>query len=288
MPPKKNIELKPIVKKSIVKKSISNNPLIVDKSVSVDSDDVEKLSLSKSVIGKAIEKEKNIFQDTNKKYTPIPSIISKQKKVFHEPIVSETKENTIEDVKTVNTKAKTLIKINKSKVVINETKTEIESPKALHKSSSEILIDVDTDVVADAVADTVVDATVESYTQKQSKTTHQHSKPKTLSASTKTESSFDMFGDDDVDFRYIMMNYDYTKNKTMPKITKYERALLIGKRAKQIEDGANPNIKVMPGQNAIEIAEEELRQRKIPLIIKRPNGNTFEYWKPADMEVFMD
>jgi DNA-directed RNA polymerase I, II, and III subunit RPABC2 len=97
-----------------------------------------------------------------------------------------------------------------------------------------------------------------------------------------------MFGDDDVDFRYIMMNYDYTKNKTLPKITKYERALLIGKRAKQIEEGANPNIKVKDGQSAIEIAEEELRQRKIPLIIKRPNGNTFEYWKPADMEVMMD
>ena len=97
-----------------------------------------------------------------------------------------------------------------------------------------------------------------------------------------------MFGDDDVDYRFVMMNYDYTKNKTLPKITKYEKALLIGKRAKQIEDGANPNIKVMPGQGAIEIAEEELRQRKIPFIIKRPIGNTFEYWKPADMEVNMD
>jgi len=109
-----------------------------------------------------------------------------------------------------------------------------------------------------------------------------------MSASQKIESSFDMFGNDDVDFRFVMMNYDYTKNKTLPKITKYERALLIGKRAKQIEEGANANIKIMPGQSAIEIAEEELRQRKIPLIIKRPIGNTFEYWKPADMEVLMD
>jgi DNA-directed RNA polymerase subunit K/omega len=76
--------------------------------------------------------------------------------------------------------------------------------------------------------------------------------------------------------------------RTMTKITKYEKALLIGKRAKQIEEGANPNVKVLPGQSAIAIAEEELRQRKIPLIIKRPLGNTFEYWKPADMEVIMD
>ena len=44
----------------------------------------------------------------------------------------------------------------------------------------------------------------------------------------------------------------------------------------------------MAGQSAIDIAEEELRQRLIPLILKRPNGNTFEYWKPADMELFMD
>jgi DNA-directed RNA polymerase I, II, and III subunit RPABC2 len=87
---------------------------------------------------------------------------------------------------------------------------------------------------------------------------------------------------------YNKLNYDFTKNKTLPKITKYEKALLIGKRAKQIEEGANPNVKVLPGQSAIAIAEEELRQRKIPLIIKRPLGNTFEYWKPADMEVIMD
>ena len=97
-----------------------------------------------------------------------------------------------------------------------------------------------------------------------------------------------MFGEDDLDFRYVMMNYDYTKNTTMPKITKYEKALLIGKRAKQIESGATPNVKYISGQSVISIAEEELRQRKIPLIIKRPIGNKFEYWKPADMEVNMD
>lgn len=100
--------------------------------------------------------------------------------------------------------------------------------------------------------------------------------------------NMNLFNEDDVDYRYIMMNYDFSKNKTMAKITKYEKALLVGKRAKQIEEGANPNVKVLPGQNAIQIAEEELRQRKIPLIIKRPIGNTFEYWRPADMEVIMD
>lgn len=97
-----------------------------------------------------------------------------------------------------------------------------------------------------------------------------------------------IFNPEDVDYRYIMMNYDFTKNKTMAKITKYEKALLIGKRAKQIEEGAIPNVKVLPGQSVIQIAEEELRQRKIPFIIKRPIGNTYEYWRPVDMEVNMD
>lgn len=97
-----------------------------------------------------------------------------------------------------------------------------------------------------------------------------------------------IFEDDNVDYRYIMLNYDFSKNKTRPIITQYEKALLIGKRAKQIECGAHPNVKVLAGQTAIQIAEEELRQRKIPLIIKRPLGNTFEYWKPIDMEVDMD
>ena len=103
-----------------------------------------------------------------------------------------------------------------------------------------------------------------------------------------TNNTVDMFDEDDLDVRNVMMNYDYTKNKTNPRITKYEMALLIGKRATQIECGATPNIKISPGQSVISIAEEELRQRKIPLIIKRPIGNTFEYWKPEHMEVSMN
>ena len=112
---------------------------------------------------------------------------------------------------------------------------------------------------------------------------------KTKKPSKKTDTETDMlFNGDEMDYRQLMMNYDPKKNKTLAKITKYELALLIGKRAKQIECGANPNVKVLPGQSAIEIAEEELRQRKIPLIIKRPVGDHFEYWRPADMEVVMD
>jgi DNA-directed RNA polymerase I, II, and III subunit RPABC2 len=111
---------------------------------------------------------------------------------------------------------------------------------------------------------------------------------KTSKKPSKKQDNTDIFNDDDVDYRYIITNYDFSKNKTLPKITKYEKALLVGKRAKQIEEGANPNVKVLPGQTSIDIAEEELRQRKTPFIIKRPIGNKFEYWKPIDMEVIMD
>jgi DNA-directed RNA polymerase subunit K/omega len=114
-------------------------------------------------------------------------------------------------------------------------------------------------------------------------------KPKKKASSWKLNlSPTNIFNEDNIDYRYIMSNYDFSKNKTPARITKYERALLVGKRAKQIEEGANANIVILAGQNSIEIAEEELRQRKIPLIIKRPIGNSFEYWKPADMEVYMD
>jgi len=118
---------------------------------------------------------------------------------------------------------------------------------------------------------------------------HNHSKPKTISISTKVDNNkVDMFEEDDLDFRYVMMNYDFTKNKSEPKITKYEKALLIGKRAKQIEEGANPNVKYQQGQSVISIAEEELKQRKIPFFIRRTIGNRIEYWKPVDMEVNMN
>lgn len=87
------------------------------------------------------------------------------------------------------------------------------------------------------------------------------------------------------DYRDIMMNYNCSKYITRPKLTQYEKALIIGKRATQISSGAQPNITVKPGMTVKEIAIEELRQKKIPYLIKRPIGNNFEYWKLADLYV---
>jgi DNA-directed RNA polymerase subunit K/omega len=87
------------------------------------------------------------------------------------------------------------------------------------------------------------------------------------------------------DYRTIMANYDPSKNKSPPVLTIYEVPLLIGKRATQLAEGARPLIAVVPGSNHIDIAEEELRQKKIPFMIKRTVGGNVEYWKIEDLEV---
>jgi DNA-directed RNA polymerase I, II, and III subunit RPABC2 len=76
-------------------------------------------------------------------------------------------------------------------------------------------------------------------------------------------------------------------HKTLPYLTKYEKARVLGQRAKQIETGAKPLVKVP--ENIIDgyiIAELELREKKIPFIIKRPiPGGAFEYWHIKDLEI---
>jgi DNA-directed RNA polymerase subunit K/omega len=76
-------------------------------------------------------------------------------------------------------------------------------------------------------------------------------------------------------------------HKTIPYLTKYEKTRILGQRAKQIECGAKPLVKVP--ENIIDgyiIAELELQQKKIPFIIRRPlpNGGC-EYWNLKDLEI---
>jgi DNA-directed RNA polymerase subunit K/omega len=75
-------------------------------------------------------------------------------------------------------------------------------------------------------------------------------------------------------------------HRTIPYLTKYEKARILGQRSKQIETGAKPFVKVP--DNIIDsyvIAELELREKKIPFIIKRPiPGGAFEYWNLKDLE----
>lgn len=76
-------------------------------------------------------------------------------------------------------------------------------------------------------------------------------------------------------------------HKTLPFITKYEKARILGERAKQLNAGAQPFVKV--DDNVIDgylIALKELEEKKIPFIIKRPlpNGGC-EYWKLSDLVI---
>jgi len=77
-------------------------------------------------------------------------------------------------------------------------------------------------------------------------------------------------------------------HKTMPFITRYEKAKIIGERTKQLETGGTPFVKT--DVNTIDgylIALKELEEKKIPFIIKRPLPNgACEYWKLEDLEVF--
>jgi DNA-directed RNA polymerase I, II, and III subunit RPABC2 len=75
-------------------------------------------------------------------------------------------------------------------------------------------------------------------------------------------------------------------HRTIPILTKYEKARILGERAKQLNSGATPFIDVEP--NLIDgylIAIKEFDEKKIPFIIKRPlpNGGC-EYWKLKDLE----
>jgi len=76
-------------------------------------------------------------------------------------------------------------------------------------------------------------------------------------------------------------------HKTIPFLTKYEKARILGQRAKQIDSGASPFVKVP--DNIIDgyiIAEIELQEKKIPFIIRRPiPGGGSEYWNLKDLEI---
>jgi DNA-directed RNA polymerase I, II, and III subunit RPABC2 len=75
-------------------------------------------------------------------------------------------------------------------------------------------------------------------------------------------------------------------HKTIPYLTKYEKARILGQRSKQIETGAKPLVKVP--ENIVDgyiIAELELKEKKIPFIIRRPiPGGSCEYWHLRDLE----
>tara|TARA_B100000963_G_scaffold362057_1_gene402889 strand:- start:21692 stop:22204 length:513 start_codon:yes stop_codon:yes gene_type:complete len=74
---------------------------------------------------------------------------------------------------------------------------------------------------------------------------------------------------------------------TLPILTRYEKAKVLGIRSSQINSGAEPFIDI-PSHiiDGITIAKLELEQKAIPFIIRRniPNGK-IEYWNIEDLEI---
>eukprot|EP00672_Neobodo_designis_P019875 CAMPEP_0174852586 /NCGR_PEP_ID=MMETSP1114-20130205/25953_1 /TAXON_ID=312471 /ORGANISM="Neobodo designis, Strain CCAP 1951/1" /LENGTH=155 /DNA_ID=CAMNT_0016087193 /DNA_START=59 /DNA_END=526 /DNA_ORIENTATION=+ len=73
---------------------------------------------------------------------------------------------------------------------------------------------------------------------------------------------------------------------TTPYLTKYERARILGTRATQISHNAPVLVDLEGEYDPLTIAEKELRQRAIPMIIRRylPD-NTYEEWQLSELEV---
>jgi DNA-directed RNA polymerase I, II, and III subunit RPABC2 len=79
-------------------------------------------------------------------------------------------------------------------------------------------------------------------------------------------------------------------HKTLPFMTKYERARIIGARAEELDAGCEAYIPLDETIiNGKTIALMEFEQKKIPFIIARPlpNGST-EYWHVSDLENILD
>jgi DNA-directed RNA polymerase subunit K/omega len=90
----------------------------------------------------------------------------------------------------------------------------------------------------------------------------------------------------DIDFN--IENYDKNKNITKPILNKYERVTVMIMRCEQINSGSVPYIKDYEKYNTIEeIVEEELKQKKIPFIIKRSIINSIDYWKLHEMDLII-
>ncbi|KAL1917571.1 uncharacterized protein VTP21DRAFT_3964 [Calcarisporiella thermophila] len=88
----------------------------------------------------------------------------------------------------------------------------------------------------------------------------------------------------------IMNQDDVTDKKsakervTSPYMTKYEKARILGTRSLQISMNAPVMVELDGETDALEIAMKELREKKIPLVIRRflPDG-TYEDWPVKDL-----
>jgi len=88
-----------------------------------------------------------------------------------------------------------------------------------------------------------------------------------------------------ITYKNVLENIEKKVKKSLPFLTKFERARIEGVRLQEIAYGAKPRVDTTGLTSIHEIVKKELLLRKIPFIIKRtlPNG-TFEYWKLEEFE----
>ena len=69
-------------------------------------------------------------------------------------------------------------------------------------------------------------------------------------------------------------------------LSKYEKTKVLGIRALQISTGSPPTIDIGNETDALKIAEMELLEKKIPIVIRRylPNGK-YEDWKVNELSL---
>lgn len=73
---------------------------------------------------------------------------------------------------------------------------------------------------------------------------------------------------------------------TRPRMTRFEKASIIGMRIEQLTRGAPPFVETKRGDTIEDIVMREFQQRKIPFKIGRPlpNGKE-EFWDVNDLEI---
>ena len=90
------------------------------------------------------------------------------------------------------------------------------------------------------------------------------------------------------DLSNFSSKYEDEKKKyiTRPYLTKYEKTKVLSERAQQLSNGSESFLKNPERYSTVtEIALEELRQRQIPFILRRPIANHYEFWKLEDLQI---
>lgn len=84
----------------------------------------------------------------------------------------------------------------------------------------------------------------------------------------------------------LLNKSSFDKRITLPYLTKYEKARILGARALQISMGAPILVDLEGETDSLEIASKELKERVIPIIIRRylPSGN-YEDWELGEMVI---